>query len=148
MLWSSPRLEAARWLEACLVVESGSQPSRILVYQGSHFMGSNIASSRSWWRPGCNVREVSEGAGPNSVPFTLTRYGGLFEDGSDAAIDRLDALLGAGPPPAEERLSAGSFENEMSPQRVPRATVASEEAEQDTRALASRLVKQYFQEWA
>ena len=97
---------------------------------------------------GCNVREVSEGAGPNSVAFTLTRYGGLFEDGSDAAIDRLDALLGAGPPPAEEPLSAGSFENEMSPQRVPRATVASEEAEQDTRALASRLVKQYFQEWA
>lgn len=43
---------------------------------------------------GCNVREVSEWAGHNSVAFTLTRYGGLFEDGSDAAIDRLDALLG------------------------------------------------------
>lgn len=41
---------------------------------------------------GCNVREVSEWAGHNSVAFTLTRYGGLFEDGSDAAIDRLDAL--------------------------------------------------------
>jgi integrase len=42
---------------------------------------------------GCNVREVSEWAGHNSVAFTLTRYGGLFDDGSDAAIDRLDALL-------------------------------------------------------
>lgn len=42
---------------------------------------------------GCNVREVSEWAGHNSVAFTLTRYGGLFEDGSNAAVDRLDALL-------------------------------------------------------
>lgn len=32
----------------------------------------------------------------NSVAFTLTRYGGLFEDGSEAAVDRLDALLGGG----------------------------------------------------
>ena len=44
---------------------------------------------------GCNVREVSEWAGHNSVPFTLTRYGGLFEDGTDAAVDRLDVLLGS-----------------------------------------------------
>ena len=43
---------------------------------------------------GCNVREVSEWAGHNSVAFTLTRYGGLFEDGSEAAVDRLDVLLG------------------------------------------------------
>jgi hypothetical protein len=43
---------------------------------------------------GCNVREVSEWAGHNSVAFTLTRYGGLFEDGSAEAVDRLDALLG------------------------------------------------------
>lgn len=43
---------------------------------------------------GCNVREVSEWAGHNSVAFTLTRYGGLYADGSDAAVDRLDALLG------------------------------------------------------
>ncbi|HEU5485625.1 MAG TPA: hypothetical protein VFU98_12020, partial [Microlunatus sp.] len=42
---------------------------------------------------GCNVREVSEWAGHNSVAFTLTRYGGLFEDGSEAAVKRLDALL-------------------------------------------------------
>jgi hypothetical protein len=41
---------------------------------------------------GCNVREVSEWAGHNSVAFTLTRYGGLFEDGADTAVDRLDAL--------------------------------------------------------
>lgn len=39
------------------------------------------------------MREVSEWAGYNSVAFTLTRYGGLFEDGSDAAVDRLDSLL-------------------------------------------------------
>jgi integrase len=43
---------------------------------------------------GCNVREVSEWAGHNSVAFTLTRYGGLFEDDTDAAVDRLDDLLG------------------------------------------------------
>ena len=43
---------------------------------------------------GCNVREVSEWAGHNSVAFTLTRYGGLFDDDSAAAVDWLDALLG------------------------------------------------------
>lgn len=53
---------------------------------------------------GCNVREVSEWAGHNSVAFTLTRYGGLFEDGSDAAVKRLDALLNgsADTPPEDE----------------------------------------------
>lgn len=45
---------------------------------------------------GCNVREVSEWAGHNSVAFTLTRYGGLFPDGSDAAVERLDRLIGQG----------------------------------------------------
>lgn len=45
---------------------------------------------------GCNVREVSEWAGHSSVAFTLTRYGGLFEDDTDAAVDRLDNLLGGG----------------------------------------------------
>jgi hypothetical protein len=34
-----------------------------------------------------------EWAGHNSVALTLTRYGGLFEDGADAAVDRLDSLL-------------------------------------------------------
>lgn len=49
---------------------------------------------------GCNVREVSEWAGHSNVAFTLTRYGGLFEDGSDAAVDRLDELLGQRDEPA------------------------------------------------
>ena len=53
---------------------------------------------------GCNVREVSEWAGHNNVAFTLTCYGGLFEDGSDEAVSRLDALL-SGPSEAPE----GSF---------------------------------------
>ena len=52
---------------------------------------------------GCNVREVSEWAGHNSVAFTLTRYGGLFEDGSNEAVDRLDALLIDRPDPKNVR---------------------------------------------
>jgi integrase len=44
---------------------------------------------------GCNVREVSEWAGHHSAAFTLTRYGGLVEDDTDAAVDRLDDLLAA-----------------------------------------------------
>jgi hypothetical protein len=55
---------------------------------------SSILQPRFRFAAGCNVREVSEWAGHNSVAFTLTRYGGLFEDGADAAVDRLDALLG------------------------------------------------------
>ena len=51
---------------------------------------------QSWSRLAVTSREVSEWAGHNSVAFTLTRYGGLFEDGSDAAVDRLDALLRGG----------------------------------------------------
>lgn len=46
---------------------------------------------------GCNVRQVSEWAGHNSVAFTLTRYGGVFESGADQAVDRLDDLLGQWP---------------------------------------------------
>ena len=61
---------------------------------------------------GCNVREVSEWAGHNSVAFTLTRYGGLFEDGSDAAVDRLDALLAAPAVRAAWRVDAGSPRSE------------------------------------
>jgi hypothetical protein len=52
---------------------------------------------------GCNIREVSEWAGHNSVAFTLTRYGGLFEDGSNEAVDRLDALLADRPDPHNVR---------------------------------------------
>ena len=51
---------------------------------------------------GCNVREVSEWAGHHNVAFTLTRYGGLFEDGPDEAVDRLDALLGGTDPASAE----------------------------------------------
>ena len=51
---------------------------------------------------GCNVREVSEWAGHNSVAFTLTRYGGLFEDSSDAAVKRLDALMSRGVDPTTD----------------------------------------------
>ena len=54
---------------------------------------------------GCNVREVSEWAGHNSVAFTLTRYGGLFEDGSAEAVDRLEALLGGGDVPSRRAVS-------------------------------------------
>lgn len=41
---------------------------------------------------GCNVREVSEWAGHNSVAFTLTRHGGLIAEGADDAVDRLYTL--------------------------------------------------------
>ena len=43
---------------------------------------------------GCNVREVSQWAGHNNVAFTLTRHRGLFQDGSDEAVDHLDAVPG------------------------------------------------------
>jgi hypothetical protein len=58
-----------------------------ITYHGlRHFVAILVAA-------GCNVREVSEWAGHSSVASTLTRYGGLFEDGSKAAVDRLDVLL-------------------------------------------------------
>lgn len=41
---------------------------------------------------GCNVRELSEWCGHSTVAFTLQRYGGLFADAPDAAVDRLDQL--------------------------------------------------------
>jgi nucleoside 2-deoxyribosyltransferase len=47
--------------------------------------------------------QASEWAGHNSVAFMLTRYGGLFEDGSDEAVDRLDALLSGRPDRADVR---------------------------------------------
>jgi integrase len=67
---------------------------------------------------GCNVREVSEWAGHNSVAFTLTRYGGLFEDNTDAAVDRLDALLG-GLCDAREIALGGSPPHTTNPLAVP-----------------------------
>ena len=60
----------------------------------SPFTACGTASWRSWSRLDVTSREVSEWAGHNNVAFTLTRYGGLFEDGSEAAVNRLDALLG------------------------------------------------------
>jgi hypothetical protein len=68
---------------------------------------------------GCNVREVSERAGHNSVAFTLTRYGGLFEDGTEAAVDRLDALLGGAPKDSDNVLQLEPRKLEVSPERVP-----------------------------
>jgi integrase len=58
------------------------------------FHGLRHSLWRSWSRLAVTSREVSEWAGHNSVAFTLTRYGGLFEDGSETAVDRLDLLLG------------------------------------------------------
>ena len=68
---------------------------------------------------GCNVREVSEWAGHNSVAFTLTRYGGLFEDGSEAAVDRLDTVLGGGSKDSDNVLQMDTRKTEVSPERVP-----------------------------
>ena len=40
------------------------------------------------------VFDVAEHAADHSnVTFTLTRYGGLLENGSETAVDRLDLLL-------------------------------------------------------
>jgi hypothetical protein len=58
---------------------------------------------------GCNVREVSEWAGHNNVAFTLTRYGGLFEDGSDEAVSRLDALLRGSAPRQHRAAQPAAF---------------------------------------
>ena len=85
-------------------------PSSAPASTTSRSTGSATVSWPSSWAAGCNVREVSEWAGHNSVAFTLTRYGGLFEDGSDAAVDRLDALLApprSGPPAASAQALRG-----------------------------------------
>jgi integrase len=57
---------------------------------------------------GCNVREVWEWAGHHSVAPTLTRYGGLFDDGSSAAVDRLEALLVGGLPGSQTHAAPSS----------------------------------------
>jgi|SRR5215217_5646430 len=90
MLWFSPRLEAACWLEACSAVESGSQPSaqsdvpKITLHGLRHSFVAILVAA------GCNVREVSEWADHNSAAFTSPATAVCFEDGSDAAVDRLD----------------------------------------------------------
>jgi hypothetical protein len=73
-------------------VKRGGWPSNARVSAGSRSTGcgSFVAILVA---AGCNVREVSGWAGHNSVAYTLTRYGGLFEDGSNQAVDRLDALM-------------------------------------------------------
>ena len=60
-----------------------------------------------------------EAAGHNSVAFTLTRYGGLFEDGSEAAVDRLDTLQGGGSKDSHNVLQMDTRNCEVSPERVP-----------------------------
>jgi len=54
----------------------------------------NVVRVMSAHQADCNVRAVSEWAGHNSVAFTLTRYGSLFEDGSDAAIVAVNVSAG------------------------------------------------------
>lgn len=67
----------------------------------------------------CNVREVYEWAGHNSVAFTLTQYGGLFEDGSTEAVDRLDALLAHAQEAGQAAGSAADRAPWMHPSGVP-----------------------------
>jgi hypothetical protein len=89
MLWSSPHLQVAHSSDHGVGTSYGRPccaPGLTTSLRHS-FVAIMVAA-------GCNVREVSEWAGHNSVAFTLTRYGGLFEDNTDTAIDRLDALLG------------------------------------------------------
>ena len=71
---------------------------------------------------GCNVREVSEWAGHNSVAFTLTRYGGLFEDGSNEAVDRLGALLADRMDPTTSAICGASRCDSVSPVCPPAST--------------------------
>jgi integrase len=113
---------SCRRIEQHLAVAVGSEPDAVVFTSRRGGLLFRSTFAREVWRPaveragpdgftfhglrhsfvailvaaGCNVREVSEWAGHNSVAFTLTRYGGLFEDGSDAAVDRLDALFSGG----------------------------------------------------
>jgi integrase len=108
-----------RRIEQHLAVAVGSEPDAVVFTSQRGGLLFRSPFARGVWRPaveragldgftfhglrhsfvailvaaGCNVREVSEWAGHNSVAFTLTRYGGLFEDSSEAAVDRLDALF-------------------------------------------------------
>jgi hypothetical protein len=66
---------------------------------------------------GCNVRKVSEWAGHNSVAFTLTRYGALFEDGSANAVDHLYALRTDAQEAARAVGSRGDHARQMPPGR-------------------------------
>ena len=89
----SPCLQVARF-SVCGAAGSCGRPCCAPGLDDITFHGFRHSFVAIMVAAGCNVREVSEWAGHNSVAFTLTRYGGLFEDNADAAIDRLDALLG------------------------------------------------------
>ena len=86
-----------RQLEAHMAAFVAPEPDA-LVFTAPH--GGPLRRSlfsRRVWRP------AAQRAGHNNVVFTLTRYGGLFEDGSDEAVGRLDALL-SGSADAPERV--------------------------------------------
>jgi integrase len=68
--------------------------------RASRSTASGTASSRSWSRQVATCGKCRSGPVTTNVAFTLTPYGGLFEDGSEEAVSRLDALLGG---PAEPR---------------------------------------------
>jgi hypothetical protein len=81
-------------------------------------------------------------AGHNSVAFTVTRHGVLFEDGSEAAIDQLDACSEADQrkqKPGRQGVKIGSKS-----QRVPGSILATSELKQNTHPRASGLVKMVF----
>ena len=69
-----------------------AQPCSALDWAISHSMVCATALSRSSWRLDATFAK-SPRAGHKSVAFTLTRYGGLFDEGTERAVDRLDALL-------------------------------------------------------
>jgi hypothetical protein len=52
-------------------------PTHLVATVGAHEIGSPLQGALPRVTAGCNVREVSEWAGHNSVAFTLTRYAGL-----------------------------------------------------------------------
>jgi hypothetical protein len=70
---------------------------------------------RSWSRLAVTSGRFRSGPGHNSLGFTLTRYGGLFENGSETAVDRLDLLLGVLLEGVRQRASPGHSEVEVSP---------------------------------
>jgi integrase len=116
---------SCRRIEQHLAVAVGSEPDAVVFTSRRGGLLFRSTFAREVWRPaveragpdgftfhglrhsfvailvaaGCNVREVSEWAGHNNVAFTLTRYGGLLEDSSEAAVDRLDALFSEGADP-------------------------------------------------
>src|SRR5215207_10203273 len=143
MLWSSPPLEAVRWLEACLVAESGSQPSHNLAYRKSHFMGSDTASSRSWWRPAAMSVRCRNGlatiAWPSPSPATAVCSRTARTRLSTASMPFSAPVYDLPKDPLSRELR-----NRAESPKSPRATLTIQEAKQNTRPLASCLVRQYL----